>query len=65
MTTGKWRRTQWHTCCVQDGGGISSDGALPQAKALSVSSERELHGELDKIVGLLSKGAAAVDWEQR
>lgn len=51
--------------CLQDGGGVSSDGALPQAQPLSVSSERELRAELESIASVLSKGAAAVDWEKR
>eukprot|EP00878_Enallax_costatus_P031208 GHUV01034104.1.p1 GENE.GHUV01034104.1~~GHUV01034104.1.p1 ORF type:complete len:529 (+),score=166.68 GHUV01034104.1:627-2213(+) len=49
----------------KDGGGVGSDGALPPAQPLVVSSERELRAEMDKILGLLSKGAAVVDWEKR
>jgi hypothetical protein len=32
---------------------------------LYASSERELRGEMEQIMDILSKGAAAVDWEKR
>jgi hypothetical protein len=58
-------------CCVlvclfvtQDGGGVTKDGGLPPAPVLSVSGERELVHELERIIDSLNKGAA-VDWEKR
>ena len=49
---------------MQDGGGVTKDGGLPPAPILSVSGERELVGELERIIDALNKGAA-VDWEKR
>lgn len=49
---------------VQDGGGVTHDGGLPPAPILSVSGERELVAELERIIDALNKGAA-VDWEKR
>jgi len=40
------------------------DGGLPPAPTLSVSGERELVPELERIIDALNKGAA-VDWEKR
>eukprot|EP00775_Hariotina_reticulata_P009313 gene9313-9478_t len=58
--TGKVKRGGY-----KDGGGFTSDGVLPQAEPLYVSTERELRSELERIMDTLSKGAAAVDWEKR
>lgn len=49
---------------LQDGGGVTTDGGLPPAPILSVSGERELVSELERIINLLNKGVA-VDWEKR
>jgi hypothetical protein len=49
---------------LQDGGGVTKDGGLPPAPILSVSGERELVSELERIIDSLNKGAA-VDWEKR
>lgn len=43
---------------------MTKDGGLPPAPTLSVSSERELVGELERIIDALNKGAE-VDWEKR
>ena len=48
---------------MQDGGGITADGVLPEAQALCVHSERELLRELDQIQGILAGGAG--DWDKR
>ncbi len=49
---------------MQDGGGVTNNGGLPPAPILSVSGERELVSELERIIDALNKGAA-VDWEKR
>lgn len=48
---------------MQDGGGITADGVLPEAPAICVSSERELRAELEQIYATLGRSAA--DWEKR
>lgn len=49
---------------TQDGGGVTKDGGLPPAPVLSVSGERELVHELERIIDSLNKGTE-VDWEKR
>lgn len=43
---------------------MTNNGGLPPAPILSVSGERELVSELERIIEALNKGAA-VDWEKR
>jgi hypothetical protein len=43
---------------------VTKDGGLPPAPTLTVSGERELTQELERIIDTLNKGAA-VDWERR
>lgn len=47
---------------LQDGGGYTADGELPEVVSLSVSSDRELKSELDRIQAAL---AATGDWDKR
>jgi CLASP N terminal len=65
-------REQQHTLTLcythrtlQDGGGIGTDGSLPEAQPLYVSSERDLVVEMERLTATLSGGAASTDWEKR
>ena len=48
-----------------DGGGVGVAGELPDAPALYVATERELHAEMDRVAAALTGKDAANDWQRR